>query len=265
MIHLRSVSIDQPIDAAFPFDVPAIRGLECVEFETPITFLVGENGSGKSTLLEALAWACETVTVGSHPVERDASLSAILPLARALRPVWNRKPRRGFFLRAEDFFGYVKTVKQSIAELDRDAQSVRAERPELPGGELDRIAAPFEGSASNLRQRYGADMDGLSHGEQFLDLFRSRLVPGGLYLLDEPEAPLSPQRQLALISLLKEATSERDCQFIVATHSPLVMATPNSTILSFDGGVQVVAWADLEHVQLVRDFLNRPESFLRHL
>jgi predicted ATPase len=268
VIHLRSIGLDTAGDG-FPFAVPAIRSIADtggLAFETPITFFVGENGSGKSTLLEALAWACEAVTVGSRPIESDPTLQSVLPLGRALRLVWNRRPRRGFFLRAEDFFGYVNSLKQEIADLGRAAEAVRGERPELPEGELARIAAPYEGSAAALRQRYGEDMDGRSHGEQFLELLQSRLVPRGLYLLDEPEAPLSPQRQLALISLFMQAAAERDCQLVVATHSPLLMATPDATIWSFDeGAVQRVAWDELEHVRLVRDFLNRPESYLRHL
>ncbi len=269
MIHLRSLALEIQESTDFPFAVPAIRALGSLDelaFATPITFLVGRNGSGKSTLLEALAWACEAITIGSRPIERDPTLDPIVPLGRALRLVWNRKPRRGFFLRAEDFFGYVRSVKQSIAELDRDAGAVRAETPGLPKGELDRIASPFEGSAAALRRRYGDDMDARSHGEQFLELFQTRLVPRGMYLLDEPEAALSPQHQLALISLFKRAASEQECQLIVATHSPLLMATPDATILSFDeGAVRPVAWSELEHVRLVRDFLNRPESYLRHL
>ena len=152
MIHLRELSLDVPEASveAYPFAIPTIRTLDALSFDQPVTFLVGENGSGKSTLLEALAWACECVTVGSAPIERDPSLAPVLPLARALRLVWNRKPKRGFFLRAEDFFGYVKQVKDDIGELQRRAGEVRAERPELPEGEIARITAPFAGSALSL-------------------------------------------------------------------------------------------------------------------
>lgn len=267
---LRSVSLELGADAArdrFPFSVPALRELGSLDFGSPVTFLVGENGSGKSTLLEALAWAVQAVTVGSQPLEQDPTLEHVLPLGRALRPVWNRRVRRGFFLRAEDFFGFVKRVNQSHTELERQGRMVREERPDLPEGELNRIAAPFEGSARALTHRYGADMDARSHGEQFLAFFQSRLVPGGLYLLDEPEAPLSPMRQLALLSVLKaEVEREEPSQFVIATHSPILMALPGALILSFDETpIQEVAYGDLEHVRLTRDFLNRPEQILRHL
>ena len=268
MVHLREVAVRAGAAerGAFPFTVPALAALERLEFRAPVTFLVGENGSGKSSFLEALAWAVESVAAGSEPLERDPSLAAVRPLGRALRPVWTRRTRRGFFLRAEDFFGWVKRTNGERAELLRQAARVRAESAHLPEGEVARIASPYTGSAAALETRYGVDPDARSHGEQFLAFFGARVVPDGLYLLDEPEAPLSPSRQLALLALLKEAAEERRCQFVIATHSPILMALPGATILSFDcTPVCPVAWDELEHVRLVREFLNRPDAFLRHL
>ncbi len=267
---LRSISLQLRDGCArdrYPFSIPALRSLETLDLARPVTFLVGENGSGKSTFLEALAWAIEAVTVGSERLDEDPTLEAVRPLGRALRPVWNRRVRRGFFLRAEDFFGFVKRTNRERATLEAQARRVRAERPELPPGELDRIAGPFEGSARALAGRYGGDLDARSHGEQFLAFFQSRLVPGGLYLLDEPEVPLSPIRQLALLSVLKRETEgPQPSQFVIATHSPLLMALPGARIFGFDGGtVREQAYEDLEHVRLTRDFLNGPERFLKHL
>jgi predicted ATPase len=267
---LRAVSLALGEDASpdsFPFSIPALRELGTLDLAQPVTFLVGENGSGKSTFIEALAWAIQAVSVGSEPLDQDPTLEHVRPLGRALRPVWNSRARRGFFLRAEDFFGFVKRTNRSRAELEDQALRVRAERPELPQGELDRIASPFEGSARALADRYGEDLDARSHGEQFLAFFMSRLVPGGLYLLDEPEVPLSPSRQLTLLSILKSEVETRPpSQFVIATHSPILMALPGSRILSFDETpIREVAYEDLEHVRLTRDFLNRPERFLRHL
>ena len=269
MIHLRSISIerDDRTDAgSFPFAIPAVKTLPEIKLTSAVTLFVGENGSGKSTLLEALAWAVGSVTAGSESIDSDSSLEHVRPLGQALRVVWNKRTRRGFFLRAEDFFGYVKGVKDSLARFKRQNERVRAENIGLPEGELARIAAPFSGSARELETRYGADMDAQSHGEQFISFFQTRLVPGGLYLLDEPEVPLSPIRQLALLSLIKESADERDCQFIIATHSPILMAVPGATILSFDENpVRPVQYEDVEQVTVMRDFLNRPDSYLKHL
>ena len=117
----------------------------------------------------------------------------------------------------------------------------------------------------SMQSRYGEGLDTQSHGESFLALFQARFVPGGLYLLDEPEAPLSPLRQLALLSAIKEMVGQ-DAQFIIATHSPILMAYPGAVILSFDQTpIGAVSYQSLEHVNLMRDFLNDPQAYLRHL
>jgi predicted ATPase len=116
-----------------------------------------------------------------------------------------------------------------------------------------------------MESRYGADLDANSHGQAFFQLFRSRFVPGGLYLLDEPETPLSPLSQLAFIAMLKDMVTQ-DAQFIIATHSPILLALPGARILDFDSQpVQWAAFEDLEHVKLTREFLADPERFLRRL
>jgi predicted ATPase len=250
----------------FPFSVPAIAALRELVFAAPVTFLVGENGSGKSSFLEALAWAAESIAAGSASLDRDATLAHVAPLGRALRLTWNKRTRRGFFLRAEDFFGYVKRLNADLAHHRGEAARIRAESAALPEAEIARITSPHTGSERALAERYGADADARSHGEQFLAFFSARLAPGGLYLLDEPEAPLSPSRQLALLSMLREASEERACQFVIATHSPILMALPGAAIVSFDAvPPRTVAWDELESVRLVRDFLNAPDRFLRHL
>ena len=116
-----------------------------------------------------------------------------------------------------------------------------------------------------MEKRYGAQLDANSHGESFLKLFQSRFVPGGLYLLDEPEAPLSPQSQLALLSMLGEMIAQQ-AQFIIATHSPMLLAFPGARIYTFDViPVKAVAYEDLDHVRITRDFLNAPERYLNRI
>ena len=118
---------------------------------------------------------------------------------------------------------------------------------------------------AELVARYGEDLGHRSHGESFLQLFQARFVPGGLYLLDEPDTALSPQRQLALLAMLKEMVA-RDAQFVVATHSPILLAYPEATILAFDGEtIAEIAYDDVENVALTRRFLADPVAFLRHL
>lgn len=234
-------------------------------FDTPVTFFIGENGSGKSTLLEGIAAAARTIAVGSADTDSDASLAPARSLGRRLRLSWSRRTHRGFFLRAEDFLGYARRMQAMREEY---ASELRAIQSDASLSELARSlkSMPYARSVAELAEKYGDGLDSVSHGESFFALFRSRLVPDGLYLLDEPEAPLSPMRQIGLLSVIKELVEERGAQFIVATHSPILMALPGARILSFDGGaIRPVSYDEVEHVTLTRDFLANPSRFLRHL
>jgi predicted ATPase len=267
--HLRAVSLKKPAahyPPAFPFTVPAVQALGELRFEGPVTFFAGENGSGKSTLLEGIAAAVGSPTVGRDEVAVDDSLTAQRELGRALRLAWAARTHKGFFLRAEDFFNYAKRVARLRAEMLARAAEVEAEYDAQGRSAYAKGLAmgPTLGSARALEQRYG-DLDARSHGQSFLALFESRFVPGGLYLLDEPEAALSPQSQLALIAMMADMV-RRDAQFIVATHSPILLAYPGARTLSFDRTpVAEVAYEELEHVRLTREFLQDPGRYLRHL
>jgi len=254
-------------DAQFPFSVPAIRALDGLSLERPVTFFVGENGSGKSTLLEGIAAAARLPTVGSAEVLQDDTLEAQRRLGKALRLSWARRTARGFFLRAEDFFGFTKRLARMRAELIVEMREAAALYK--AGGRsqaaLGLKQGPLQASIAELEKRYGAQLDANSHGESFLKLFQSRFVPGGLYLLDEPEAPLSPQSQLALLAMIGDMISH-DAQFIIATHSPLLLAFPDAQIYTFDRiPVRAVAYEDLDHVRITRDFLNAPDRYLNQI
>lgn len=265
MIQLMKMALEPSDDERFPFNVASLKHLD-LELTAPATFLVGENGSGKSTLLEGLACAAQMIGVTSHPVDRDPTLESVRPFADALRLTWSGRTHRGFFMRAEDFFGFVNHIKREQSEYRREAQRLRRENADMGAPDLARLVGAHEGSAQQLADRYGEDMDAHSHGEQFLTFFNSRIVPKGFYILDEPEVALSPTSQLAFLSLLIRATTEMDCQFLIATHSPMLMALPDAAILNFDAQpVEYVSYDDVEHVRLVRDFLAGPERFLRHL
>ena len=249
----------------FPFTVPAIRTLGALDLTAPVTFFVGENGSGKSTLLEAIAAAAGLPTVGSEDLDGDGTLAALRVLADALRLVWNRRTRRGFFLRAEDFFGFTKRLAVMRAEFLERLDEIEVQYADRSAYAKGLAAGPVRASLDALESRYGVDLDANSHGQSFLRLFQSRFVPGGLYLLDEPEAPLSPQSQLGLIAMMAGMVAQ-DAQFVIATHSPILMAYPGATIVSFDHApVERVRYEELESVRLVRDFLVDPQRYLRHL
>ncbi len=263
---LAAVTYRAPPSAdAFPFSVASIASLREIALDRPVTVLVGENGTGKSTFLEALAIAVSLPVVGAAPLARDPTLAAQRSLASCFRLAWRRRTRRGFFLRAEDFFGFQQALAAARAE--HEAEIARVDREMADASNYARTLAkgPHRASIGAMDVRYGKDPDAASHGEAFLRLFGSRLVPEGLYLLDEPEAALSPQSQLGFLAMIKDAV-DAGSQFVIATHAPILMAVPGAALYSFDGGeVAPISFEQIDSVRLVRDFLNAPERYLRHV
>jgi len=266
--QLLRVSLKRAAAAAeldFPFSIPAIRNLPPLDLSARVTFFVGENGSGKSTLLEGLAAAAGLPTVGAAEVGRDGTLAAQRLLAARLQLTWTKRTHRGFFLRAEDFFGFQHRLAAERRELEERLAEIDVAYTDRSTYSKGLAAGPVRASLGDMERRYGRDPDARSHGQAFLNLFQGRFVPEGLYLLDEPEAPLSPQNQLGLLALLLEWVG-RDAQFIIATHSPMLLAFPDAAIYSFDRvPISAVRYEDLEHVALTRAFLNDPAAFLRRL
>jgi predicted ATPase len=252
-------------DTGFPFELPAIRTFPGLRLMAPVTLFVGENGSGKSTLLEAMAIAARAITAGSAEATDDPTLAGVRALAAELTLSWSGRNHRGFYLRAEDFFGYAKRLATTRADLQSGLAAVDAAYADRPGFAHDLARTPFLRELGELRRRYGDGLDSQSHGESFVRFFQERLVPGGTYFLDEPEAPLSPSRQLSFLALLRQMVEDGG-QAIIATHSPILLAFPGAEIWSFDQQpIAPVQWDELEHVRLTREFLANPELFLRHL
>ncbi len=252
----------------FPWSVPAFARLQSLAFTTPVTVLVGENGSGKSTLLEAIAIGTKAVAAGSRDLSRDPSRDPSLEGARALaggfRFVRRRHAVTRLFFRAEDALGFARRMEAEMVALRQEAAETRRALGDATAQR--RLAADIvEGQARVIAETYGDDPEGFSHGERFLGLLRHRIRSPGLYLLDEPETPLSPTRILGLIALIGDRVAH-GAQFVLSTHSPMLMAIPGSRILVLepDGPVET-AWDEVEHVRLTRAFLNDPAALLRHL
>lgn len=252
-------------EEGFPFSVPSIATLSALGLDTPVTVLVGENGTGKSTFLEALAIAAHLPAVGSSRLAADPTLAAQRSLARRLKLTWRGRTHRGFFLRAEDFFGFQKSLARARAEHETELARIEVELADSSEHARSLARGPHLSSIGGIEARYGENPDAASHGEAFLNLFARRLAPGGLFLLDEPEAALSPQSQLGFLAMIRDALGT-GAQLLIATHSPILMAIPGATILSFDDPpVRPVRFEALESVALVRDFLQAPERYLRML
>lgn len=267
MIHLRQLSIlpDQIKESVYPFTVPAIQHISTIAFQSPVTIFVGENGSGKSTLLEAMVMAVGSVAIGRQEIIQDKAMRAVKPLADVMKLVWNKRTHRGFFLRAEDFFGFVQRIRSMRQEMIAEIDRVERDYAERSDYAKTLAKGPAASSLSAMDRRYDEDLDANSHGESFLTIFQSRFIPGGLYLLDEPEAALSPLRQQGLISLIKQMV-QQDAQFILATHSPILMATPEAKILNLDQDPpEYQDYDEIEQVKFYRSFLDDPEAFVHRL
>ncbi|ADL53184.1 AAA family ATPase [Clostridium cellulovorans] len=237
--YLRSIELKrEEIEdfSKYPFFLPAIINLKNLEFHPKVTFIVGENGSGKSTILEAIA-----VNYGFNPEggtknfnfsSRDthSDLGHYIKLVKGLR-----KPKDGFFFRAESFYNFATNVE----DLEK----------EDPG----------------LLQSYGGrSLHGQSHGESFFSVFMNRFLGNGLYILDEPEAALSPSRQMSMISRIHELV-EKDSQFIIATHSPIIMAYPDAIIYEIKDDIRQVQYQETENYIITKSFLNKTNAMIEVL
>ena len=238
--YLRELTLTRPEGVAgYPHALPAFRDLATLPFHPKVTFFIGENGSGKSTLLEAVAIACGLNPEGGSRDFDFSTRGSHSPLSDCVRLIPTlSQPADSYFLRAESFFN----VATEIENLDRS------------------------GIGPKLIHAYGGkSLHEQSHGESFFALFENRFGDHGLYLLDEPEAALSPQRQLQFLSLMHHYLS-RGGQFVIATHSPIIMAYPDATIYQLDAeGTRPVAYADTEHYTVTRGFLSNPAKSLRIL
>ncbi len=223
----------------YPFNIPSIKNMKSLIIDRNVTFFVGENGSGKSTLLEAIADKCGLGIKGGSRnslMQNDVdnlSLSSILTLS------WLPKISNGFFLRAETFYDFASYIDE-VEELN----------------EPDKRYAAYGGKSLHKQ----------SHGESFLSLLNNRFGRKGIYILDEPEAALSPQKQLALLSIIRQLETSGNAQFLIATHSPIIMAYPDAGIYSFDYSPIInVRYEDTEHYQVTKGFLNNRNKVFNEL
>ncbi len=243
MIYIRDILFENLINKkSYLNNLPAVKYLiknEKITLSSNVTFFVGENGTGKSTLLEAVAVAYGFNAEGGSKNFNFATNETHSELHNCLTLVKTGYPRDGFFLRAESLYN----VATNIDELD----SIPALAPPVIDG------------------YGGVSLHNQSHGESFLNIVKKRFFGKGLYILDEPEAALSPMRLLTLLAEINDL-AKKDSQFIIATHSPILMAFPNAQILEFsENGIKQVDYKDTEHYQVTKNFLNNPEKMLRYL
>ncbi|MFC0514001.1 AAA family ATPase [Mucilaginibacter angelicae] len=222
----------------YPFQIPAIRNLSSLKFHPDVTFIIGENGSGKSTLIEAIALQMGFSTEGGSKNSQFQTHDNSSQLFNYLTGVKSfKRPSDYFFLRAESYYN-VATYMEEVYQNDRD----------------------------KFKKHYGVtSLHECSHGESFMATLSNRLSGNGLYIFDEPEAALSPNRQMAALSLINRLVGENS-QFIIATHSPILLAYPGATIYQLDdSGIRQVRYEETEHYMVTKHFLNNYTEMTRIL
>ncbi len=233
--YLQKISLLQetiPNRDEYPFCLPIIQNLNEIFFHPDVTFFVGENGSGKSTLIEAIAVLMRFNPEGGNKNTLFSTAATHSDLHKHLRPSKSYKtPKDGYFLRAESFYN-VATYMDNVGYLDSYG---------------------------------GKSLHEQSHGESFMALLSNKLRGNGFYILDEPEAALSPARQLQALTRIHQLVNQ-ESQFIIATHSPILLAYPNAKIYQFyEGVLEHVPYKETEHYKITHNFLNRPEKMMQIL
>jgi predicted ATPase len=264
MPFIKSFSINTDKQNPFPYNIPAVRFAKQVKLDARVTIFVGDNGSGKSTLLESIALYLKLPLIGGH-ITSSASFEAARLIKPFMEVEWKRETNKGFFFRAEDFSDFINGV-------EKEKNKIAGELGELRGKVKDSIIEELSTSETmnrtlrQMRRDYGEDMQAFSHGEAYLKIIQTRIQDKGIYLLDEPEAALSPLKQLSLIAFILDVLKKDSAQFIIASHSPILMGIPGATLYEIqEDGMPQVNYKDTDHYRITKTFLDNPEHYLRHL
>lgn len=262
MPFIQSFSINPEKEHPFPYNIAAVKFTKDIELSAGVTIFVGDNGSGKSTLLETLALSLNLPLIGGYITSHDGFEAARI-LKRFLYIEWKRQTTRGFFFRAEDFSDFVNSV-------EREKNKIKDGLSDLKGNVDDSIINQMSESMNyalfKMREDYGENMQAFSHGEAYLKILETRIANKGIYLLDEPEAALSPLKQLSLMALILEVLKSHNTQFIISTHSPILMGIPDAKIYEIqEEAMKQVAYEDTDHYRITKTFLNNRDYYLRHL
>jgi predicted ATPase len=262
MPFLKSFSINTDRKNPFPFNIPAVQFAKHVALDKQLTIFIGDNGCGKSTLLETIALKLNLPLIGGF-IKSNAGFEAAQILEPFIQIESRRQTARGFFFRAEDFSEFVNSVGNEQRKIAEDLRELKGV---VDDSIIKEMSDNMNYSLFQMRKNYGENMQAYSHGEAYLKILQTRIGEKGIFLLDEPEAALSPIRQLSLIYFIKEVLKNGNTQFIISTHSPILMGMPGAMIYEIkEDGMSHVAYEETEHYRITKTFLNNPDVYLREL
>lgn len=262
MVHLKQIQFNVPdSNSQYPYSLPWIKTIQTLPLNNEVTIITGDNGCGKSTLMNLIASSLNLYRINSN----ELPMKSLKETSNMMKPLYTNARTQGFFFEAEAFITYLHYLVKEKNEAENELKRVDAEYKNRSDYAKMMAKVPHQKSLYELDNLYEYDITKRSHGEAYLDFFASRLKPNQIYLLDEPETPLSSQNQLTLLAMIKDAV-QNNCQFIIATHSPIIMAYPKALLYQVsDFGIHQTDYQDIESVSLLKQFLNAPDQFLRHL
>jgi predicted ATPase len=262
MPFIKSISFNTARQHPFPFNIPAVKFARQITLESPVTVFAGDNGCGKSTLLESIALSLDLPLIGGY-IKQHSGFEAARALQHDLRIEWKRQTKKGFFFRAEDFSDFVNAVERENNKIDSDLADLKGN---VDDSIIQQMRDSMNYSLYAMRRQYGDNMQAFSHGEAYLNILQTRIQDKGIYLLDEPEAALSPLKQLSLIAFLLEVLKGGNAQFIMATHSVILMGMPGAVLYEIqEDGIQRMEYKETDHYRITKNFLDNPDYYLRHL
>jgi len=261
---IKRISFSDFDSKEYPFNLECLRNTKELDLNNKITILVGNNGSGKSTLLKTIAYYNNSINVSKEKME-SSYYNRVKDLSKKMKISYSIKTRSGFFFSGEEFITYINNLKEMKDSLEADLEEMEIEFKDKSEYVRNLALGPIRSQLYELESKYDGELRFKSHGEGFLTFFKNRMHQKGIYLLDEPETPLSATNQYQLLVLITDLV-QNGSQVIIATHSPILMALKDAVIYNFtEKSIERIEYENIESVVFTKHFLNNKNNFIDRL